>query len=312
LNQQTGALGLPEFGTENGRRVLIETKPRSFSDLVRISGLSHGTNVFAGNAEDLITKQGLTLGDVIACRDDIMTVLHDKYGVENGDAFQIMEFTRKGMFGKPGNDEKKDKFNAILKEHNVPEWYIESCHKIAYMFPKGHAVAYVSNCIRCAWFKVHEPLAYYATYFTLRCDAYDIKTMMKGINPCMKKREDILSRQAHREPVTNTELATINAYESTVEMYDRGMSFAPLDVNRSEATRFTIDRAANQVIPSLTCVNNLGASVAEQIVAARNQHPFTSIQDLKERGRVGDKLIEVLRELNALGNLPEDEQMTLF
>ena len=312
LNQQTGALGLPEFGTENGRRVLIETKPRSFSDLVRISGLSHGTNVFAGNAEDLITKQGLTLGDVIACRDDIMTVLHDKYGVENGDAFQIMEFTRKGMFGKPGNDEKKEKFNTILKEHNVPEWYIESCHKIAYMFPKGHAVAYVSNCIRCAWFKVHEPLAYYATYFTLRCDAYDIKTMMKGINPCMKKRDDILSRQMHRETVSNTELATINAYESTIEMYDRGMSFAPLDVNRSEATRFTIDRAANQVIPSLTCVNNLGASVAEQIVAARNQHPFTSIQDLKERGRVGDKLIEVLRELNALGDLPEDEQMTLF
>lgn len=312
LNQETGALGLPEFGTENGRRVLIETKPRSFSDLVRISGLSHGTNVFAGNAEDLITQKGLTLGDVIACRDDIMTVLHDKYGVENGDAFKIMEFTRKGRFGKPGDDDLKAKYDEILKSHNVPEWYIESCHKIAYMFPKGHAVAYVSNCIRCAWFKVHEPLAYYATYFTLRCDAYDIKTMMKGINPCLKKREDILYRSSHREPVTNTELATINAYESTIEMYDRGMSFAPLDVNRSEATRFTIDRKANQVIPSLTCVPNLGESVALSIVKAREQHPFTSIEDLKERGHVGDKMIEVLRSLNALGDLPEDEQMTLF
>lgn len=312
LQQETGALGLPEFGTENGRRVLIETKPRSFSDLVRISGLSHGTNVFAGNAEDLITKQGFTLGDVIACRDDIMTVLHDKYGVENGDAFKIMEFTRKGRFGKPGDDDIKAKYDQIMKEHNVPQWYIESCHKIAYMFPKGHAVAYVSNCIRCAWFKVHEPLAYYATYFTLRCDAYDIKTMMKGINPCMKKREDILTRHAHREQVSNTELATINAYEQTIEMYDRGMSFAPLDVNRSEATRFTIDRAKNQVIPSLTCVSNLGESVALAIVKARNEHPFTSIEDLKERGHVGDKMIDVLRSLNALGDLPEDEQMTLF
>ncbi len=312
LKQETGALGLPEFGTENGRRVLIETKPRSFSDLVRISGLSHGTNVFAGNAEDLITQKGLTLGDVIACRDDIMTVLHDKYGVENSDAFKIMEFTRKGMFGKSGNDDKKEAYDKIMKEHNVPDWYIESCHKIAYMFPKGHAVAYVSNCIRCAWFKVHEPLAYYATYFTLRCDAYDIKTMMKGINPCMKKREDILSRKARREQVSNTELATINAYESTIEMYDRGMSFAPLDVNVSLATKFSIDRKKNQVIPSLTCVPSLGESAAEMIVKARNEHPFTSIEDLKERGRVGDKMIDTLRSLGALGDLPEDEQMTLF
>ena len=312
LKQETGALGLPEFGTENGRRVLVETKPRSYSDLVRISGLSHGTGVFAGNAETLITEKGMTLGDVIACRDDIMTVLHNKYGVSNEDAFAIMEFTRKGFFTKPGSEEKKEKFNKILAEHNVPDWYIESCHKIQYMFPKGHAVAYVTNCIRCAWFKVHEPLAYYATYFTLRCDAYDIKTMMKGINPCMKKREDILSRQAKREPVTNTELSTINAYESTIEMYDRGMSFAPLDVNRSGATKFTIDRKKNQVIPSLTSVPNLGESVALSIVKAREKAPFTSIEDLKERGHVGDKMIEVLRSLNALGDLPEDEQMTLF
>lgn len=312
LKQETGALGLPEFGTENGRRVLIETKPRSFSDLVRISGLSHGTNVFAGNAEDLITQKGLTLGDVIACRDDIMTVLHDKYGVDYSDSFKIMEFTRKGMFKKSNDQALKDKYDQILRDHNVPEWYIESCHKIEYMFPKGHAVAYVSNCIRCAWFKVHEPLAYYATYFTLRCDAYDIKTMMKGINPCMKKREDILLRNLHHEQVSNTELATINAYESTIEMYDRGMSFAPLNVNVSLATKFSIDRKKNQVIPSLTCVPSLGESVAVQIVKAREEQPFTSIEDLKQRGHVGDKMIEMLRSLGALGDLPDDEQMTLF
>ncbi|MDD6240283.1 MAG: PolC-type DNA polymerase III [Eubacteriales bacterium] len=312
LQQETGALGLPEFGTENGRRVLLETKPRSFSDLVRISGLSHGTNVFAGNAEDLITQKGFKLKDVIACRDDIMTVLHDKYGVDNSDAFAIMEFTRKGRFGKPGDDDKKAKYDQIMREHNVPEWYIESCHKIAYMFPKGHAVAYVSNCIRCAWFKVHKPLAYYATYFTLRCDAYDIETMMKGIEPCLKKRNDILERQAHRLQVSNTELATINAYEQTIEMYDRGYSFAPLNVMTAEATNFTIDEKKNQVIPSLTCVNSLGASLAEQIVSARKESPFTSVEDLKQRGRVGDKMVDTLRKLGALEGLPEDDQMTLF
>lgn len=312
LQQETGALGLPEFGTENGRRVLLETKPRSFSDLVRISGLSHGTNVFAGNAEDLITQKGFKLGDVIACRDDIMTVLHDRYGVENGDAFQIMEFTRKGRFGKNKDQDLKDKYDKIMKEHEVPEWYIDSCHKIAYMFPKGHAVAYVTNCIRCAWFKVHKPLSYYATYFTLRCDAYDIETMMRGIKACMRKREDILTRQHNRAPVSNTELGCINAYESTVEMYDRGMSFAPLHVNSSEATRFTIDEKKNQVIPSLMCVNNLGASLAEQIVKARKVHPFTSIEDLRERGRVGDRMIDTLRMLGALDGLPESEQISLF
>ncbi len=312
LEQATGALGLPEFGTENGRRVLLETKPRSFSDLVRISGLSHGTDVFAGNAETLIVEKGFSLGDVIACRDDIMTVLHDRYGVENSDAFNIMEFTRKGNFGKKGNDEKKAKFDQIMKEHKVPEWYIESCHKIAYMFPKGHAVAYVSNCIRCAWFKVHEPLAYYATYFTLRCDAYDIHTMMQGIRPCLEKRNDILERNSRHLPVTNTELARINAYESTIEMYDRGYTFAPLSIERSEATRFTIDKKNNQVIPSFTCIDGLGIAVAEQIVKAREEQPFTSVEDLKYRAKLGDTIIAKLREIGALDNLPDSAQMTLF
>jgi len=312
LRQETGALGLPEFGTENGRRVLIETQPRSFADLVRISGLSHGTNVFAGNAEDLITQKGFKLRDVIACRDDIMTVLHEKYGLENSDAFAIMEFTRKGRFAKPGDDEKKAKYDQIMKDHNVPDWYIESCHKIAYMFPKGHAVAYVSNCIRCAWFKVHEPLAYYATYFTLRCDAYDIKTMVQGIGPCLKKRDDILQRQANREKVSNTELATINAYESTIEMYDRGYSFENLSVEHSEATRFTIDEEKKAIIPPFKAIDGVGSSVGEAIVQARKEHPFTSVEDLKQRGHVSDKVVEILRSLKALDDLPESEQISLF
>ncbi len=312
LQQETGALGLPEFGTENGRRVLLETQPRSFADLVRISGLSHGTNVFAGNAEDLIKNEGFKLKDVIACRDDIMTVLHDRYGVDNSDAFAIMEFTRKGNFGKPGNDEKKEKFIKIMVDHNVPEWYIESCKKIAYMFPKGHAVAYVTNCIRCAWFKVHQPLSYYATYFTLRCDGYDIQTMMKGLDACLSRRNDIQTRVFNHEQVSNPELATINALESTIEMYDRGYSFAPLSVLTSEATTFSIDHVKNRVIPSLTSINGLGASVAEQIVRARKEKMFTSVDDLKTRAKVGDTMLKKLREVGGLDGLPESNQLSLF
>ena len=241
-----------------------------------------------------------------------MTVLHNVYGVENSDAFAIMEFTRKGNFGKPGNDQKKEKFIKVMEEHNVPEWYIESCKKIAYMFPKGHAVAYVTNCIRCAWFKVHKPLAYYATYFTLRCDGYDIKTMMKGMEASFKKRNEILTRVQNHEPVSNPELATINALESTVEMYDRGYSFAPLNVMTSQATQFSIDEKKNQVIPALTSINGLGESVALQIIKARNEHPFTSVNDLMERAHVGQTMIEKLRSVNALDGLPDDDQMTLF
>ena len=312
LQQETGALGLPEFGTENGRRVLLETQPRSFADLVRISGLSHGTNVFAGNAEDLIKNEGFKLKDVIACRDDIMTVLHDRYGVDNSDAFAIMEFTRKGNFGKPGSDDKKAKFIQIMQDHNVPEWYIESCKKIAYMFPKGHAVAYVTNCIRCAWFKVHQPLSYYATYFTLRCDGYDIATMMKGLEACLSRRNDIQMRVMNHEPVSNPELATINALESTIEMYDRGYSFAPLSVLTSEATSFSIDHVKHRVIPSLTSINGLGASVAEQIVRARKEKMFTSVDDLKTRAKVGDTMLKKLREVGGLDGLPESNQLSLF
>ncbi len=312
LQQETGALGLPEFGTENGRRVLLETQPRSFADLVRISGLSHGTNVFAGNAEDLIKNEGFKLKDVIACRDDIMTVLHDRYGVDNSDAFAIMEFTRKGNFGKPGSEDKKEKFIKIMVDHNVPEWYIESCKKIAYMFPKGHAVAYVTNCIRCAWFKVHQPLSYYATYFTLRCDGYDIQTMMRGLDACLSRRNDIQTRVFNHEPVSNPELATINALESTIEMYDRGYSFAPLSVLTSEATTFSIDHVKNRVIPSLTSINGLGASVAEQIVRARKEKMFTSVDDLKTRAKVGDTMLKKLREVGGLDGLPESNQLSLF
>lgn len=311
LQQQTGALGLPEFGTETGRRTLLETKPRCFADLVRISGLSHGTDVYAGNAQDLILKDGLTLREVIACRDDIMVGLHEKYGLDYADTFQIMEIVRKGNFCKAGFEEKRAKYTAMMKEHGVPDYYLRSCEKIKYLFPRGHAVAYVMMAMRCAYFKVHEPLSYYATYFTLRCDAYEIETMMKGIPACKKRLDEIHQKERDRT-VSTKEESLINALEQTIEMYDRGYSFAPMDVNRSLSTKFSIDSRKKQIIPSITCIDGIGAALGDSIVNARNQQPFTSIEDLKRRGKVGDKAIEVFRRYNALGDLPDSEQMTLF
>lgn len=311
LQQETGALGLPEFGTETGRRTLLDTKPRGFADLVRISGLSHGTDVYAGNAQDLILKDGLTLRQVIACRDDIMVGLHELYGLDYSDTFQIMETVRKGNFCKPGFEEKRAKYTALMKEHGVPDYYIQSCEKIKYLFPRGHAVAYVMMAVRCAYFKVHEPLSYYATYFSLRCDAYDIETMVQGLEACYRKLQEIKEKRMHRTASTKEE-ALVNAYEQTIEMYDRGYEFENIDVNRSESTRFVIDHEKNKIIPSLSTIDGIGAALGDQIVEARKQHPFTSVDDLRQRGHVGEKAIETLRRHHALDGLPESEQLTLF
>ena len=311
LQQETGALGLPEFGTETGRRTLLETKPRGFADLVRISGLSHGTDVYAGNAQDLILKDGLTLREVIACRDDIMVGLHEKYGLDYSDTFQIMETVRKGNFCKPGFEEKRAKYTALMQEHGVPDYYIRSCEKIKYLFPRGHAVAYVMMAVRCAYFKVHEPLAYYATYFSLRCDAYDIETMVQGLEPCLRKLQEIREKRMRRMASTKEE-ALVNAYEQTIEMYDRGYGFENIDINRSEAVAFVIDAERKKIIPSLSTIDGIGAALGQQIVEARKKHRFTSVEDLRQRGHVGEKAIETLRRHHALDGLPESEQMTLF
>lgn len=312
LKQETGALGLPEFGTTIGRRTLLETKPHCYSDLVRISGLSHGTDVYAGNARDLILENHMTLRDVIACRDDIMITLHDKYGMEFTDTFKIMELVRKGNFCKPDFKEQREKYTKLMQEHHVPDYYIHSCEKIKYLFPRGHAVAYVNMAMRCAYFKVHHPLEYYATYFTLRCDAYEIETMCKGLEACVNRLNDINTRQAEHRPVSNKELGLVNALEQTIEMYDRGYEFTHVDVNKSLSTAFSIDEKTKKIIPSFSSIDGLGSAVGDQIVSARKRQPFTSVEDFKERGKVSDKLIQVLRKLGALNGLPESDQMTLF
>ncbi|MFA6624559.1 MAG: PolC-type DNA polymerase III [Bacilli bacterium] len=312
LKQETGALGLPEFGTETGRRTLLETNPRCFGDLARISGLSHGTDVFKGNAEDLIVKEGMTLRDVIACRDDIMVGLHQQYGLDYNDTFQIMEIVRKGNFTAPGFEEKRAKYTAMMKEHKVPDYYIRSCEKIKYMFPRGHAIAYVMQAVRCAWFKVYHPLEYYATYFTLRCDAYDIVTMIKGLNACMNKLTDIKDRLASHQLVETKEQSLINAYEQTIEMNDRGYGFENLSVSKSMSSKFIVDKNTHKILPPFSCIDGVGSSVGDQIIKAREEQPFTSVEDLKIRGHVSDKMVAILRSMNALDDLPDSNQLTLF
>ena len=312
LKQETGALGLPEFGTSIGRDTLKETQPKSFADLVRICGLSHGTNVYRGNARDLIINDGLLLSDVIACRDDVMITLVNKYGFDNSTAFQIMESVRKGKFNKKSLGDKFIQYVQMMREHKVPEYYIRSCEKIEYLFPKAHAVAYVAMACRCAWFKIYHPKEYYAAYFSLRSDAYDITTMLKGISACKEKINFINNKIANREKVDAKETNLITTYEVTIEMYDRGIEFENISIELSDTTNFVINEKTGKLIPPFIALDNLGETIAESIVNERKIRPFSSIVDLQERAHVNERVLETLRRVHALDSLPESDQITLF
>lgn len=311
LKQKTGALGLPEFGTNLARKILEETKPRSYGDLVRISGLSHGTNVFQGNAEDLIVSGKATLRDVIGCRDDIMLQLHQRWGVPSDKAFTIMEYVRHGFYPNNVKPEKGNEYIELMHKYNVSEEYIESCKKIAYLFPKGHACAYVMMAVRVAWYKLHKPEYFYATYFTLRCDAYDIKVMQGGqqaalrwLNAYNKKRENHI----HTE---NKEDNLVNTMTILVEMTDRGIKMGKLSVDKSAATMFTVDPKTHEIIPPFSSIDSLGQSLATKIIEERNKKKFTSIDDFVSRCKVSPAIVASLRDLGAFGDLPEAAQMTL-
>ena len=269
--KETGALGLPEFGTRTTRRVLEETRPHVFSDLVIISGLSHGTDVWAGNAETLI-QNGHALSEVIGYRDDIMTYLLNKH-IEPIDAFRIMEDVRKGK-GLKEDQEKK------MREHDVPDWYIDSCKKIKYMFPKAHAVAYVMMAVRLAWYKVHEPWNFYIQYLTLRCDAYDITVMSRGLEAVRERMFNIDERLKNRETakeVTNKEKSLYDTLEVCEELYARGYKISNVDLYRSKATEFCSDTDDNHIIiPPFVVIDGLGANVARSVEEARKNGEFLS------------------------------------
>ena len=303
----TGALGLPEFGTKTTRRVLDETKPHRFSELVMISGLSHGTDVWAGNAESLV-QAGHPLSETIACRDDIMTYLLEK-NLEPIDAFKTMEDVRKGRGLRPDQEEK-------MKNHNVPDWYIASCKKIKYMFPKAHAVAYVMMAVRIAWYKVHEPMNFYIQYLTLRCDAYEIETMIKGIDAIRARMEDIEMRMNDKnaaEPVTNKERSLYDTLEVCEEIYARGFKIGNVDLYKSKAEEFTVDPDdPKTLIPPFTVIDGLGANVARSVEDAAKEAEFLSKEDIEKRTLLSGTLIKKLDMMGVMSNLQDRNQISLF
>ena len=309
LNCKTGALGLPEFGTKFVRGMLEQTHPTSFSDLVILSGLSHGTDVYLGNAETLISSGTCTLKEVIGCRDDIMVYLIEK-GLPNKDAFDIMECVRKGK--SPVVFPEK-KYEELMRKHDVPSWYIESCKKIKYMFPKAHAAAYVLSAVRVAWWKLYYPREYYAVYFTTRCDAYDIETMIQGRESVYAKYQQILSDKQNGVKISNKEEALITVFEIALEMFERGFHFNNISLEKSDSRNFILDPNDEYgLLPPFTSIDGLGASVGDSVIEARNQNAFLSKEDVIKRTKLTNNQIDFLGKLGVFMNMSEENQLSLF
>ena len=307
IGTPTGMLGIPEFGTNFVRGMVEETHPTTFAELLQLSGLSHGTDVWLGNAQDLIKAGIADLSTVIGCRDDIMVYLMHA-GLKPKMAFTIMERVRKGMWLKISEEERNGYIQA-MKENNVPEWYIESCGKIKYMFPKAHAAAYVMMALRVAYFKVHHPLYYYCAYFSIRAKAFDIKTMGAGLEAVKARMKEIAEKRKNNE-ASNVEIDLYTTLEIVNEMWERGFKFGKLDLYRSQATEFLID--GDTLIPPFVAMDGLGENVAKQIVRAREEGEFLSKTELRKRGGVSSTLVEKMDEMGILGNMPEDNQLSLF
>lgn len=307
IGTSTGMLGIPEFGTNFVRGMVDETHPTTFAELLQLSGLSHGTDVWLGNAQDLIKSGIADLSTVIGCRDDIMVYLMHA-GLDPKMAFTIMERVRKGMWLKISEEERNGYIEA-MKANNVPEWYIESCGKIKYMFPKAHAAAYVMMALRVAYFKVHHPIYYYCAYFSIRAKAFDIKTMGAGLNAIKRKMQEIAEKRKNNE-ASNVEIDLYTTLEIVNEMWERGFKFGKLDLYRSDATEFIID--GDTLIPPFVAMDGLGENVAKQLVRARQEGEFLSKTELRKRGGLSSTLVEKMDEMGILGNMPEDNQLSLF
>jgi DNA polymerase III subunit alpha, Gram-positive type len=295
----TGTLGIPEFGTRFVRQMLEDTKPSTFSELVQISGLSHGTDVWLGNAQELIHNRICTLPEVIGCRDDIMVYLIYQ-GLEPSLAFKIMESVRKGKGLQPEMEEE-------MRKQNVPEWYIDSCKKIKYMFPKAHAAAYVLMAIRIAYFKVHLPLLYYAAYFTVRAEDFDLESMVRGSQAIRSRIEEINEKGLD---ASTKEKSLLTVLELALEMVERGFQFQKVDLYRSSADEFVIED--NTLIPPFNSIPGLGTNAAFNIVKAREEGEFLSKEDLQQRGKVSKTIIEYLDKHGCLEEMPEQNQLSLF
>ena len=300
-----GCLGIPEFGTDFVIQMVVDTKPKTLSDLIRISGLSHGTDVWLNNAQELILSGKATISTAICTRDDIMTYLINK-GMDSEESFTIMERVRKGAVAKGKCKEWPD-FKKDMTEHGVPDWYIWSCEKIKYMFPKAHAAAYVMMAYRIAYCKINYPLAYYAAYFGIRADAFSYELMCQGkeqLNFYIKdyeRRKDSLSKK---------EQDTLKDMRIVQEMYARGFEFVPIDIYKAKASRFQI--VDGKLMPPLSSIDGMGDKAAEAVEAASEQGPYLSRDDFRQRTKVSKTVIDLMNDLGLFGDLPESNQLSLF
>ncbi len=305
IMNDTGTLGIPEFGTPFTLQMVKETKPKTFAELVKISGLSHGTDVWNGNAKDLIDQGVVPFSEVIGCRDDIMVYLM-YHGVEPIKAFKIMEFVRKGKASK--EPEQWAEYVEILKQADIEPWFIESCRKIKYMFPKAHAVAYVINAFRLAYYKVHKPAVYYAAQFSAEYDDFDIESMIKGYE-AVKQRVIEINEKGFE--ATNKESSVLECLKVALEALARNIKFKPVDLYKSHYHDFVIDDDGN-LIPPFRSIDGLGEVVAKNIVEEREKREFISIEDLQKRAKLSSTLIEKLRSMGILDGMDESSQLTLF
>ena len=301
IQSKTGTLGVPEFGTRFVRGMLEKTHPATFAELLKISGLSHGTDVWLGNAEELIENGTAKMSEIIGCRDDIMMdLIH--FGVNSETSFQIMEHVRKGR-GIPDDWQKE------MREAEVPDWYIGSCLKIKYMFPKAHAAAYVLMALRIAYFKVYFPIIYYAAYFSVRADDFDLVAMAHGkeaVKNAMKEINDKGMDASTKEKNLLTVLEIAN------EMLERGFKFKMVDINKSDASDWLIMEDGKTLLAPFSAIPGLGLNVAKQIIAAREEKAFLSKEDLAKRGKVSQSIIEFMNEQHVLDDLPDENQLNLF
>ena len=299
INSEVGTFGVPEFGTKFVRSMLLDTKPTTFEELVRISGLSHGTDVWLNNTQDLIQKHVTTLSESICTRDDIMIYLM-KQGMPAVSAFKIMEDVRKGK-GLTKDQEQ------IMKEYDVPDWYIESCKKIKYMFPKAHAAAYVTMAFKIAWFKVHMPMAYYTAFFSIRAAEFDSDIMIRGKEKVKNKMKDI-EMQGNSASAKDKNMYSI--LELVLEMYERGIKFLPIDIYKSHSTKFLMEE--DGIRPPLNSIAGLGTVAAEGVQKAKKDGIFMSIEDLQIRAKIGKAVVEMLEKAGCLVGMSKSNQISLF